>query len=143
LALVHAEAFERAWTEDEFDTFLEQETCEARLATADQSEPVGLILWRRLADELELLTLGVALNHRRRGVGQCLMREMIRCSNGDSILLEVGAGNTSALGLYAQFGFKTVGRRVRYYRRGEDGREDAMVMRRTQSGDSDQFSHEN
>ena len=43
----------------------------------------------------------------------------------DRMLLEVGAGNAAALGLYAAAGFVEIDRRPRYYRDGAD----AVVLR--------------
>jgi ribosomal-protein-alanine N-acetyltransferase len=46
------------------------------------------------------------------------------------LLLEVAEDNTSAIALYTECGFSTIGRRKKYYRR-KSGREvDALVIER-------------
>jgi [ribosomal protein S18]-alanine N-acetyltransferase len=58
MAAAHGAAFEASWREDEFEDLLEGEGIYGFLATDD--EPLGVILCRIAADEVEVLTLGVA-----------------------------------------------------------------------------------
>lgn len=89
----------------------------------------GFALWRRLADEAELLTIGVAPERRRQGMGEALLQRILdgaREANLVRIFLEVDSANTAALALYQRAGFAPVGRRRSYYRNGAD----AVVMRK-------------
>ncbi len=93
--------------------------------------PIGFMLARVVADEAEILTLGVLAEARRYGVGRRLLESACaraRTLGARRIYLEVGAGNTAGLALYRQLGFTETGRRDGYYDRGDDAREDAVLM---------------
>ena len=99
---------------------------------------IGYGVSRLQVDEWHLLTLGVGVNFRRQGYGECLVADVIRKSalhNDRIILLEVRASNILALNLYKKMGFKIINVRKGYYR-SELIREDAIVMERlVQKGD--------
>lgn len=107
----------------------------------EDETPAGFILVRDLGNECEVLSLGVAPRWRRLGIAQDLMRAAIeetRRRARPSLVLEVATDNDAAGALYAGFGFVTVGRRARYYKR-PDGRADAFILRLTlaaRSGDA-------
>jgi len=93
--------------------------------------PVGFVLARDLGGECEILTLGVMPACRRRGVGRallCAILDRARRQSIPSIVLEVAADNAAARRLYNTAGFVAVGRRPRYYRRGEET-VDALLLR--------------
>jgi [ribosomal protein S18]-alanine N-acetyltransferase len=99
--------------------------------------PVGFILARDLAGEVEILSVGVLPLWRRRGVGRALMDAVVAKAKGDglgSIVLEVATGNTAARRLYSAFGFIQVGRRPGYYRQ-PGGRTDGLILRRGINGE--------
>jgi ribosomal-protein-alanine acetyltransferase len=79
----------------------------------------GFIVVGHAADEMEILNLAVAGGYRRRGVARMLLAEAMR-EGGDagarSIWLEVRASNESARRFYEAAGFRTAGRRAKYYR---------------------------
>lgn len=80
------------------------------------------------AGEVELESVVVAEEMRRRGVGRALCKELLRWaeSQGASgVSLEVRA-SSGAQELYAALGFKQIGRRKGYYREPD---EDAVLMR--------------
>ncbi|HEX4601181.1 MAG TPA: ribosomal protein S18-alanine N-acetyltransferase, partial [Gemmatimonadales bacterium] len=81
------------------------------------------------ADEGEILNLGVAPGHRRRGVGRALVEAMLaRCGERGvtTVYLEVRESNSGARRLYETVGFHEVARRARYYQRPV---EDAVILR--------------
>jgi ribosomal-protein-alanine N-acetyltransferase len=89
---------------------------------------IGLIAVWVIADECHISNLAVHPSHRRQGVGQRLLTTVLE--NGRTwgirkVTLEVRESNQAAQRLYHAFGFKTVGRRVRYY---QDNQEDALLM---------------
>jgi [ribosomal protein S18]-alanine N-acetyltransferase len=99
--------------------------------------PVGFILARDLAGEVEILSVGVLPPWRRRGVGRALMDAVVVKAerNGlGSIVLEVATENTAARQLYAAFGFVQVGRRPGYYRQAS-GWADGLILRRGITGE--------
>ena len=132
MAYAHAMAFdEKSWREDEFDDLLEGEGIYGFLAEHD-GQPLGVILCRIAAGEVEVLTLGVPPETRRRGVGLALMiaaLEVAREAEVAEAFLEVAIDNDGAIALYATLGFRETGLRKSYYDRGADGFTDALVMR--------------
>jgi len=91
-------------------------------------EAGGMLLARVAADEAELLTLGVAPDQRRQGVGGALLRAALQRSaqaGARAMFLEVATGNTPARVLYDSAGFAVVGQRRGYYADGQH----ALVLR--------------
>jgi len=102
-----------------------------------EEAPVGFILARDLAGEVEVLSVGVLPHWRRGGIGRALFDAVVAKAEHDglgSIVLEVATENTAARALYAAFGFVQVGRRPGYYRQ-TGGRTDALILRRGITGE--------
>lgn len=81
-----------------------------------------------IIDEGHITNLAVHPEHRRMGLGEMMLSEMIRISEEDGILqhtLEVRASNEPAIGLYKKMGFKISGIRKEYY---SDNMEDALIL---------------
>ena len=131
MAAVHAQAFGvKAWREDEFDDLLEGEGVYGFLA--DDDAPLGLILCRIAAGEVEILTVGVGSEIRRRGVGLALMLAALHIAReaaAAEAFLEVAVDNDGAIDLYESLGFRKTGLRKAYYDLGPEGFADALVMR--------------
>ncbi len=88
----------------------------------------GMILARVAADEAEILTLAVAADARRCGLGRALLATAMHTAEGRGarmMFLEVASRNAPARMLYERAGFTEVGRRRRYY----PGGDDALVLR--------------
>lgn len=133
LAALHAAAFAtgpRAWTAEELQALAASP--HGLLATDDPVDPRGFALMRVVADEAELLTIAVAPDQRRRGVGSHLlaiaMAEADR-RGAERIFLEVGHRNLAARALYQKHGFVIAGLRPAYY--GGDPPEDAFILVRS------------
>ena len=80
--------------------------------------------------EAELLTIGVALAHQRKGLGRLMLVELLRMAAEKQlsrVFLEVRASNRAAIALYLRAGFAQIGLRRGYYRNAA-GSEDALVM---------------
>jgi ribosomal-protein-alanine N-acetyltransferase len=130
MAAVHAQAFDSPWTEENFEDLLDGAGIFGFLA-ADE-DPMGVILCRVAASEVEVLTVGVAPWARRRGIGEALLRTalaMARQAGAAEAFLEVDVDNTAAVTLYERLGFARAGLRKAYYDRGAAGRADALVLR--------------
>lgn len=134
LAALHAGCFDKAWDAAAFATFLADPASLCLLATDDGAPPMGFVLARQAADEAEILTLAVAPEHRRRGVGRALMgaaQDALAERGVRRLFLEVGAGNEAATTLYVGLGFTIAGRRAGYYRQpGQEAGGDALLMAR-------------
>jgi ribosomal-protein-alanine N-acetyltransferase len=92
-------------------------------------ELVGYGVLMLTVDDAELLTVTIAPEYQRRGLGSNLLDQLFgiaRSHGAVRMLLEVRPGNESGLALYRRFGFAEIGRRRAYYH----GKEDAIVMAR-------------
>ena len=89
---------------------------------------VGFVIFWIVHDELHVLNVATAPEHRNRGVARRVLEAALdtgrrkRCTLAT---LEVRRSNAAALGLYRDFGFRPVGIRPNYY---VDEGEDAIVM---------------
>jgi [ribosomal protein S18]-alanine N-acetyltransferase len=89
---------------------------------------LGISIFWIVHDEVHVLNVATAPEHRRRGVGRCLMEATLaegRARRCALATLEVRRGNEPAIALYKSFGFRAVGVRPNYY---VDEGEDAIVM---------------
>jgi len=81
----------------------------------------GFLILRIVADEAEIITLGVTA--RRQGIGRDLMAAAIARAGERLVVklhLEVAASNEPARRLYEGLGFTISGRRPNYYADGSD-----------------------
>lgn len=93
--------------------------------------PHGFLLGQTVAGEAELLTLAVAPEQRRQGIGRALVDgfcAMARQKGAQTAFLEVAATNTAAIALYKAAGFAQSGLRRAYYHSQGGGAVDAVVM---------------
>ncbi|MGH6991779.1 MAG: GNAT family N-acetyltransferase [Caulobacteraceae bacterium] len=128
LAALHGACFEAGWSEAALERFIEEGF---GFVAQDEPGPAGFILCRSLADEAEVLTLAVAPQRRRKGLGAGLIAiagEEASKRGASRLFLEVAQHNLAGLALYAGCGFRIVGRRVGYYL-GAAGASDALVLR--------------
>jgi len=91
----------------------------------------GLVVFRTMADEAEILNLAVASARRRRGIGSRLMEDTLaacKTAGVKRIFLEVRDSNDAARNFYLRIGFTEVARRRKYY---SEPMEDALVLART------------
>lgn len=133
LARIHAPLFADPWPQDAFASLLSRPEVFALLGARREGSPAeGFIVVRAVADEAEILTLGVVTQARRAGLGKALLTagcKEARRRGARHAFLEVGENNASALSLYRSAGFAPVGRRAAYYRHGPEAA-DAIVMRK-------------
>lgn len=91
-------------------------------------EVVGVLEWRNLGREAEILDLAVRAGDRRNGFATLLVEGFLRqagASGAQQAFLEVRESNVAAIALYGKFGFAITGRRPNYYRRPEEA---ALLM---------------
>ena len=120
-----------AWTRNQCMGVLAMPGVRLTLASVDD-RPAGFAMVRSVADEAELLLLGVDPAFRRRGIATALLRAVLAEAQMTGIAdmhLEVRANNP-AVRLYTEQGFTKVGERRGYYR-GKSGEAfDAHTYRR-------------
>lgn len=91
-------------------------------------EPAGVLQWRHLGEEAEILDLAIRLELRRQGLASFLLQnflDYVSHSDVRAIFLEVRESNSPAIALYKKFGFQIAGRRPDYYR---NPQESALLM---------------
>ncbi len=101
------------------------------LACRLEGQLMGYAFMMQVMDEMHLLNLTIDPLWQGRGWGKQLLeaaKSRARALGCTQILLEVRHGNTRALKLYRESGFKQIGVRQQYYP-ALHGREDAVVMR--------------
>jgi ribosomal-protein-alanine N-acetyltransferase len=134
LADIHASAFARPWTAQDFEQFLAERPIIADgLFLGRNTQPSGFALSRRAADEAEILSVAVAREARGHGHARALLAQHLqRLAHAGvrSVHLEVEDGNQPALALYRRLGFVEVGRRPGYYLRPDGSRASAITMTR-------------
>jgi ribosomal-protein-alanine N-acetyltransferase len=121
------------WSAAQYDALFAADA-QARVALIAAEEPAdaamrGFLIARCLPGEWEIENLIVEERHRQRGVGSCLVQELLaeaRTAGARSVILEVRESNCAALRLYENIGFKQEGRRKDYY---QDPAEDALLYR--------------
>lgn len=132
LARLHAPLFSPAWDAASFKTLLDHPGSTAFIARAGEPPATaGFILGRLIADEAEILTLGISESWQRRGIGLRLVEALGRAARkaeARRLYLEVAASNATALRLYQRLGFAEVGRRKGYYERPGNPPEDAINL---------------
>jgi ribosomal-protein-alanine N-acetyltransferase len=131
-AVLHARAFPRGWSEQEFERLLTDRAVLAERAMAGK-RLVGFVLSRLAADQAEILSVAVAPSWRGRGIGRALIDLHLRRLAGrgvKALFLEVDEDNMPACRLYAHAGFGEVGRRPAYYQQPGGTPTAALVLRR-------------
>jgi [ribosomal protein S18]-alanine N-acetyltransferase len=138
IAGMHAELFTPAWDEQSVRGLLVDPCSNAlvarvRLRETGPTVPAGFAIGRAVADEAEILTIGVSALFQRRGIGRRLLvglSRALKSAGAERLFLEVAADNVAACGLYSSLDFKEVGRRAGYYERPEGACADALTLSR-------------
>jgi ribosomal-protein-alanine N-acetyltransferase len=131
---INRQSFLHPWSEDLMRRELYHDWSTILLAVGEApagEEIAGFIVFWAVHDEVHVLNVAVAAEHRRRGVARALMDEAARQGRDRGarlVTLEVRRSNTPALALYRRLGYREVAVRPRYYAE-ED--EDAIVMELT------------
>ena len=132
LSEIHGESFEARWGETVFSGMLGSPGTQAILVS-NQNNPMGFALFRKAADEAEILTICTRPAFRRKGHGKLLVQHLeslLKKDDVKSLFIEVAISNHAALALYASCGFERAGTRKNYYKRGDGSHEDALIMRK-------------
>jgi ribosomal-protein-alanine N-acetyltransferase len=134
LAGLHAACFDDGrWSEDQIRGSLSLATTSGWVAMADKTM-AGFLLCQKTVDDAEVLTLCVHPFYRRHGIGESLVKHMLRAlPQGNAVFLEVAADNAAARQLYEKCGFVPAASRKGYYLR-EGAAVDAVCYRYASTG---------
>jgi ribosomal-protein-alanine N-acetyltransferase len=100
------------------------------LVALEDEHLIGYVGSQSVLGWADMMNLAVDPDHRRLGVAEQLVLELIRQLKENQVTcltLEVRLSNTSAISLYTKLGFCEVGRRPGYY---HNPREDALILRK-------------
>lgn len=126
---LHTRCFSDCWTTKSFlDLFA---TGAEGLGILNQGQLASFLFYRRVFDEVEILTFATDPNCRRKGYAKTLLNEVLMRVTGSDIkrvLLEVETSNSAAIALYQAFDFETIATRNGYYKPTPQGTGDAFVM---------------
>ncbi len=102
------------------------------LLTKQNDTLLGYLLSSDVLDEIHIMQLVVAPQHRRRGIASSLLQTLVSNSTDmNSLQLEVRASNIAARRFYHKAGFVVCGRRKNYYAASSSQTaEDAILMQR-------------
>ncbi len=135
IAAVHAKLFNPPWDEANVRGLLDHPAATSFVATlGSPNDVVGFIIGQIAADESEILTIGVAPECQRHGVGKMLVEGLVRAVQRAEVrrmFLDVATDNAAALHLYSKMGFTPSGVRKGYYARPGAAAVDAVTMART------------
>lgn len=124
---IENEIFSEPWSADSFRIGLETKN-DIYLVAEEDGEILGYCgLWG-VIDEGQITNVAVALGHRRRGVAEKMLRELMQqAAEADftEFTLEVRVSNAPAIALYHKLGFHDEGIRKDFYAK---PREDAIIM---------------
>jgi len=133
IARLHARCFYDAWDSSMLRQILLMPGAFGLVACwGGRGSAIGFALGRIAADECELLSLGIAPEHRARGVGAKLLAASMDHATSEGatrFFLEVAEDNQPALKLYRAHGLAAVGRRPDYYENASGPRTAALTMR--------------
>ena len=125
---IERDSFSSPWSREGFRQEVTNRERSLSLVARIGDNVVGYGVAWIVADEIYIGNLAVHRLHRRKGVGELLLRSLLEeglAKGCDLATLEVRRTNWPALELYAKFGFFSVAFRKGYYR---DTGEDAVVM---------------
>lgn len=128
-AAIHRQCFARSWDEAAFAGLFDTPGTHGLIAAADDGVPLGLCLYRVVADQAEILTICVLPSARGTGAGKALIADAAAdaaARGATRLFLEVAVTNAAARRLYAATGFDPIGLRKNYYKEQVDGREIAV-----------------
>ncbi len=128
IILIEREIFLFPWSPGNFaDSINAGYICKV-LQQADTLMGYGIVMLS--PEEAHVLTLGIAADWQKKGLGKQLLQHLIQCARQEhvkSVFLDVRESNHGAAQLYQLMGFRQIATRKGYYP-AMCGREDARVM---------------
>lgn len=132
IAVLHKQLFDPPWDEAGIRALLDHPASTAFVAMiGNPKTAVGFVMGQLVADEAEILSIGVAKEWQRKGIGRRLMDGLARAvarAEAKRVFLEVAADNDAAVALYRRLGFSEAGRRKGYYERKGGPAVDALKL---------------
>ena len=121
------------WTQLQFTTSIENSN-NLSYCLSLNGKTIGYLIAMLTLDTADILNIGIDTDFKRQGHGTALLNHLIgelRKRNISEILLEVRAGNKSAIQFYNKHGFEKISVRKNYYTKNSKNqtkREDGIIM---------------
>jgi len=121
------------WSQDQFTTSIENSNNLCYYLSLN-GKTVGYLITMLAEDTADILNIGIDPDFKKQGHGTGLLNHLIeelRKRNIGEILLEVRAGNKSAIQFYKRQGFEEISVRKNYYTKNsknQSQREDGIIM---------------
>jgi ribosomal-protein-alanine N-acetyltransferase len=132
IAELHARLFDPAWDAASIGRLIEHPAAAAFIAQIREPKALaGFVIGQIAGDQAEILSIGVAPEWQRRGIGRQMAEGLIRAARRAEVkrlFLEVAADNTAAIRLYEGLGFAVVASRKGYYARTSGPPVDALIL---------------
>ena len=132
IAALHASIFDPPWDAQSIAKLLDHPGATALVAMYGTPKVLaGFVIGQLAADEAEILTIGVAPDWQRKGIGKRLvdgLANAVRRAEAKRLFLEVAADNDAAFALYTRKGFTATGIRKGYYQRTGGPAADALTL---------------
>lgn len=131
VAEINRQSYQHPWSADLIRRELDHDWSTVLLGVEELpggEAVLGFVIFWLVHDELHVLNVAVAAEHRRRGAARALMAEAAargRARGARLATLEVRRSNAGAIALYRGLGYREVAVRPRYY---AEEAEDAIVM---------------
>ena len=122
------------WSQLQFTTSIENSN-NLCYCLSMNGKTIGYLIAMLAADTADILNIGIDPDFKRQGYGTALLNHLIeelKKRNIGEILLEVRAGNKSAIQFYKRQGFEEISVRKNYYTKNsknQSHREDGIIMR--------------
>lgn len=132
IAALHGRLFDPAWDAASVTASIEHPASASFIAQVrDPRVLAGFVIGRIAGDEAEIISIGVAPEWQRRGIGRHMVEGLVRAARRAEVkrlFLEVAADNAAAKALYESLGFTPAGDRKAYYQRPEGKPVDALIL---------------
>ena len=121
------------WSQDQFTTSVENSNNLCYYLSLD-NKTIGYLIALLAGNTADILNIGIDSDFKRQGYGTGLLNHLIeelKKKDIGEILLEVRAGNKSAIQFYKKQGFKEISVRKNYYTKNSKNqlhREDGIIM---------------
>lgn len=113
---------EGIWSKDQWSKELSN-SCRLCLGIENDSDLIAFGCGWLVVDELQLTVIAVHPNFRRQGIAKRIVFALFKEAQQKGIktaTLEVNIQNQAAIGLYQACGFRTKGKRIKYYKNEHD-----------------------
>lgn len=119
--------FPDPWSRKSFEYDLHHNPYSLPLILVDNEKIIGYAIAWRIYEEFHIANIAVHPDFQGRKIGTYFLGELLKMHKDCSYaILEVRESNVRAIHLYKRFGFRTIMKRIRYYRNGET----ALVMQK-------------